>query len=147
MRNLVVLGCAAALVSSCGWLPARRAQPVRATYPAHIQTIDSTPPQPAPLQPPPVLTDEAPPPKTSTALMQADAPPPPTPQDEALRASLPFSPAIALDPVNGQKISIRATTPTYEIKGHVFYFSSEDDKRTFMANPQQFLKGAFNIKL
>jgi len=112
-----------------------------------MQTIDSTTPQPAPLQQPPVLTDEAPPPKTSTALMQADAPPPPTPEDEALRASLPFSPAIALDPVDGQKISIRATTPTYEIKGHVFYFSTDANKRTFMANPQQFLKGPFNIKL
>jgi YHS domain-containing protein len=110
-----------------------------------MKTIDTTPPQPAVVQPPPMLTDEAPPPKTSTNLMQADAPPPPTPQDEALRASLPFSPAIGLDPVDGTKISIRATTPTAELKGHVYYFDSEANKQTFMANPAQYLHGPFAL--
>ena len=112
---------------------------------AEVQTIDSTPPQPAALQPPPVLTDEAPAPKSTVGQMTMDAPPPPTPQDEAVRASLPFSPAIALDPVDGQKISIRATTPTFEIKGRVYYFSSEANKRTFMADPAQYLHGVFAL--
>lgn len=112
-----------------------------------MQTIDSVPPQPAPLQPPPVLTDEAPPPKSTINMMSADAPPPPTPQDEAVRAALPFAPAIALDPVDGSKISIRANTPTLEIKGRVFYFSSDANKQLFAASPQQYLKGPFNIKL
>jgi len=61
-----------------------------------MRTIDSGNVQPATIDAPPVLTDEAPPPKTATNLAQADAPPPPTPQDEALRAALPFAPAIAM---------------------------------------------------
>jgi len=114
---------------------------------SHLQTIESEQPRSAPLQPPPMLTDEAPPPKSTINLAQSDAPPPPTPQDEAVRNALPFSPAIALDPVDGQKISIRATTPTLEIKGRVFYFSSEANKSAFAANPQSYLKGPFNIKM
>jgi len=145
MKNVLAIVAAVALAASCAKAPARgQARPPR---PANMQTIDSTTPQPAPLQQPPILTDEAPPPKSTTNLAQADAPPPPTPQDEAVRAALPFSPAIGLDPVDGQKISIRATTPTFELKGRVFYFSSEENKRAFAANPQQYLKGPFNIKL
>ena len=68
-----------------------------------------------------------------------------TPQDEALRASLPFAPAIALDPVSGSKLSIRANTISYEYKGRIFYFSGEDSKRTFIANPTEFTKGVFSI--
>ena len=91
-----------------------------------------------------MLTDEAPPIKTATGLAQADAPPPPTPQDEALRASLPFTPAIAMDPVDGSKISIRASIPTVEYKNKLYYFANEDHKRTFMANPEQYTKGLFS---
>jgi YHS domain-containing protein len=121
--------------------PARPAAPAAAA----VKTIDTTPPQPAALQPPPVLTDEAPPPKSTVGQMTMDAPPPPTPQDEAVRASLPFSPAIGLDPVTGQKISIRATTPMVEMKGRVYYFSSEENKRTFMADPTPYLHGVFAL--
>ena len=108
-----------------------------------IQTIDSVDVRPAVMQPPPVLTDEGPAPKPKGDVMSPDAPPPPSPQDEALRAALPFAPAIALDPVNGTKISIRANTPTYEYKGHVYYFSAEDSRRQFIAAPEQFTKGVF----
>ena len=138
-RGFLLLFCLAACQ--------RAAAPARPPAPraAEIKTIDSTPPQPAALQPPPMLTDEAPPPKNTVSQMTQDAPPPPTPQDEALRASLPFSPAIGLDPVDGQKISIRATTPTFELKGRVYYFSSEANKRTFMASPAQYLHGPFAL--
>jgi len=138
-RGFLLLLCLAAC---------HRAQPAARTAApgaAEVKTIDTTPPQPAALQPPPILTDEAPAPKSTIGQITLDAPPPPTPQDEAVRAALPFSPAIALDPVTGQKISIRATTPTLEIKGRVYYFSSEEDKRTFMANPTQYLHGAFAL--
>jgi YHS domain-containing protein len=111
---------------------------------AEIKTIESTNLHPAPIDPPPMLTDEAPPVKTVTGLAQADAPPPPTPQDEALRASLPFTPAIAMDPVDGSKISIRASIPTVEYKNKLYYFANEDHKRTFMANPEQYTKGLFS---
>jgi len=109
-----------------------------------MRTIDSANVRPAPIDPPPMLTDEAPPLKPLNIVAQADAPPPPTPQDEALRASLPFSPAIAMDAVDGSKISIRASTPTVEYKNKLYYFSSEDHKRTFQANPEQYTKGLFS---
>src|ERR1051326_2070901 len=112
---------------------------------AQVKTIDTTPPQPAALQPPPVLTDEAPPPKSTARQITLAAPPPPPPQDEAVRAALPFSPAIALDPVSGQKISTRATTPTAELKGRMYYFESEENKRTFIANPVQYQHGVFAL--
>lgn len=111
---------------------------------AEMRTIDSSNVRPAPIDPPPMLTDEAPPVKTVTGLAQADAPPPPTAQDEALRASLPFSPAIAMDPIDGSKISIRASIPTVEYKNKLYYFANEDHKRTFMANPEQYTKGLFS---
>ena len=107
-----------------------------------MRTLDSADTKPAVVEPPPVLTDEAPPPKPHDAVA-AQNQIPLTEGDEQMRARLPFAPAIALDPVDGSKISIRANTPTYELKNHIYYFSSEENKRTFMASPQQFLKGVF----
>lgn len=95
------------------------------------------------MNPPAVLSDEGPPPKPPGSVQTEDAPPPPSPQDEALRASLPFAPAISLDPVDGSKLSIRTTTPVADYKGHLYYFASEANKRTFLANPEQFAKGIF----
>jgi len=141
MKRIAVIAVAFAFVACGRSAPSQRA----AQSTSDIQTIDNTHPAPAALTPPPVLTDEGPPPKGTIDVATADAPPPPTPQDEALRASLPFSPAIGLDPVDGSKISIRATTPNAEYKGHIFYFSSEATKRTFLASPDQFLKGAFKF--
>lgn len=141
MKRIALIAIALAFVACNRSTPARRA--TRSA--TDVQTIDNTVPAPAALTPPPVLTDEGPPPKGPGNVATADAPPPPTPQDEALRASLPFAPAIALDPVDGSKISIRATTPNAEYKGHIFYFTSEANKRTFMASPDQYLKGAFKF--
>jgi YHS domain-containing protein len=133
MRRLAVFVLPVAVIA-CG-RSAPKAQVARAD--TNIQTIDSTTPQPATLNPPPVLTDEGPPPKPPGNVQTADAPPPLSPQDEAMRAAMPFAPAIGLDPVDGSKISIRASTPSAEYKGHVFYFTSEANKRTFMASPDQ----------
>ena len=142
MKRLIVFAVMPFALLAC----ARSRPAARTARPASdVQTIDNTHPAPAQLTPPPVLTDEGPPPKAPGNVQTADAPPPPTPQDEALRAALPFSPAIALDPVDGSKISIRATTPTAEYKGRIFYFASEANKRTFTASPDQYLKGVFKI--
>jgi YHS domain-containing protein len=139
MRRILIVGVCA-LLFACP----RSAPRARAAKPASdIQTVDSTDPRPLVLDPPPVLTDEGPAPKPKGNVLSADAPPPPTPQDEAFRASLPFAPAIALDPVDGSKISIRTRTPVADYKGHLYYFSSEATKRTFLASPEQYLKGAF----
>jgi YHS domain-containing protein len=110
-----------------------------------VQTIDNADPRPAILDPPPMLTDEGiPTAKPKSSVAQADAPSPPTPQDEALRASLPFAPAIGMDPVDGSKISIRANTPRVEVKGKLFYFSSEANKAKFTAEPDVYMKGVFS---
>ena len=109
-----------------------------------MRTLDSADARPAVNDPPPELTDEAPPPKPHDAVA-AQNQVPLTEQDEQLRARLPFAPAIALDPVDGSKISIRANTPMFELKGRVYYFTSEENKRTFAASPQQYLKGVFGV--
>jgi Uncharacterized conserved protein len=141
-RTLIIVLLAALAAAGCGdGSRARVAQPKTNT---EMQTIDSANVRPAPLDAPPMLTDEAPPPKTATNLARTDAPPPPTAQDEALRASLPFSPAIAMDAIDGSKISIRASTATVEYKNKLYYFSSEDHKRQFLADPEQYTKGLFS---
>lgn len=149
MKSALALALLAAAVA-CSRPPARPARPkapvkaaaAASTSTTDIQTIDNTDNSPAVMDPPPTLTDEGgAPPKPTVGLAQPEAPPPPNPADEALRASLPFSPAIALDPVDGQKISIRASTPTFEYKGKLFYFSNEANKRMFMANPEAYMKG------
>ncbi len=142
MNRAVIIVLIASFAAGCrgGSQPAKTLPQSK----AEMRTVDSGNVQPATIDAPPVLTDEAPPPKTATNLAQADAPPPPTPQDEALRAALPFAPAIAMDAVDGSKISIRASTPTVEYKNKLYYFSSDDHKRTFLANPEQYTKGLFS---
>jgi YHS domain-containing protein len=139
-----ILGALSALILIAGCARSSAA-PRRQRAATDVQTIDSADVRPTVLEPPPVLTDEGPAPKPKVDVATADAPPPPTPQDEAFRASLPFAPAIGLDPVDGAKISIRANTPSYEYKGHIYYFSGEDSRRTFIADPTQYTKGVFAI--
>lgn len=139
MKSLVAVLVTIAFLQGCA---RSNAAPQQST---DVQTIDSADLRPAPMQPPPVLTDEGPAPKPKTDVMSPDAPPPPTAADEAMRAALPFAPAIALDPVSGVKISIRSNTLTYEFKGRIFYFSSEDSRRTFIASPLEYTKGVFSL--
>jgi YHS domain-containing protein len=122
----------------------RQAAPAK-TPSAHTErrTIDSVDPRPVVLDPPPTLPDEAAAPKPKDAVAAQNMVPL-TEQDEQVRAKLPFAPAIGLDPVDGSKISIRASTPTVEHKNRIFYFSSDANKRIFMSNPDQFTKGIFH---
>lgn len=140
IRRFVIL---ALFLAACGGRSKTSSAPQPAAH-SEMKTIDSAQLQPAAVDPPPMLTDEAPPLKPKANVAQADAPPPPSEQDEALRASLPFAPAIAMDPIDGSKISIRASTPTYEYKNKIFYFSSEENKRLFTSNPEQYTKGVFS---
>jgi YHS domain-containing protein len=135
MRRLLVSGIV--LLAACDSGPQTPAQS------AQFQTIHQAAAQPpAPLNPPPMLTDEAPPPKPKP-LHQWDRPEPIvlSPEDERVRTALPFTPAIAMDPIDGSKISIRAATPTFEYKGKIYYFSSEENRNNFKANPEAMLKG------
>ena len=111
----------------------------------NVKTMASVEPKPVMLDPPPMLQNDAPIPKASQTERNAGAAPPLlTEQDEEIRSKLPFAPAIAMDPVDGNKISILATTPTFEFKGKIYYFSSAEHRATFVANPEQFTKGSLS---
>jgi YHS domain-containing protein len=138
MRQLVLLAFVFAACARSGAPP--QEAPAQA---AAIKTIENVDPRPAVLEPPAVLQDEAPPPKPKGMPWEPPQPVILSPEDEKLRASLPFSPAIAMDPVDGSKISIRATTPNLEYKGKIYYFSSEANRRVFQSNPEQAIKGGF----
>jgi YHS domain-containing protein len=117
-------------------------QPQRPVVHAEIQTIDNIAPQAAVMQPPPVLADEAPAPKPLNPLQPEDIPVL-SADDERVRAQLPFAPAIGMDPVDGTKISIRANTPMVELRSKIYYFVNEENKRLFVANPEQYIHGPF----
>jgi YHS domain-containing protein len=138
MRHSAVL-LLLVIAAACG----QARQSAKAPDPKGIHTLESADARPAVIDPPPVLTDEAPAIKLRDAVAAANLVPL-TPADEQIRAKMPFAPAIAMDPVDGSKISIRATTPTVEVKGKLFYFSSEENKRTFLANTDQYMKGLFS---
>jgi YHS domain-containing protein len=128
---------------ACHQGPKRAASP-RAPTQAEMRTIDTVDPRPVVKDPPPMLQDEAPPPKPKGLPWEEKQPVLLTPEDEKLRAALPFAPAIAMDPIDGSKISILAHTPTYEYRGRIYYFSSEENKRAFAASPDQYTKGLFS---
>jgi len=138
MRRFVIL--AAIAIAACDSAPKSEQTPAQR---AELRTIDSASPKPAVLDPPPMLNDEAPPPKPKALSWETPAPIVFSPEDEKVRASLPFSPAIAMDPIDGSKISIRATTPIFEYKGKLYYFSTEANKRMFAANPEVALRGGY----
>lgn len=138
MKRLVLILAAVFLAAACSRQPSQQSASAQ-----EMRTIESTDPRPAVLDPPPMLGDEAPLPKPKNPG-SPDAPAPLTEQDEQARAQLPFAPAIAMDPVDGSKISIRADTPRVELKNRFYYFSNEEHRRAFTANPEEYLKGAFS---
>lgn len=140
MRHLLVITAAALALAACDAGPGSASQ---ANASAGVSSINTVPPRPAPLQGPPMLSDEAPPPKPKVMPWETPKPIVFSPEDEKLRASLPFSPAIAMDPIDGSKISMLSTTPTFEYKGKIYYFQNEANRKIFMSNPEQALKGGF----
>jgi YHS domain-containing protein len=130
------------LAVSCHRAPQRASRPP--AQHSEMRTIESVDARPVVIDPPPMLRDEAPPPKPKGQPWEPPQPVPLTPEDEKLRAALPFAPAIAMDPIDGSKVSILARTPMLEYKGHIYYFQSEENKRMFAASPDQYTKGAFS---
>jgi YHS domain-containing protein len=137
MRHLLAL---ALLAAACA-RPSTPARQAAALQPAKVHTIESVDPRPKLMDPPPVLEEEAAPPKPTGQPWEVKQPVLLTPEDEKLRASLPFTPAIAMDPIDGSKITIRASTPTFEYKGRIYYFQTEANKQQFAGNPEAVLKG------
>ena len=140
MRHFLLV----ALIAAACARPASRPQQARQSEEvdlSSVKTIESVDPRPKLLDPPPMLQEEAAPPKPVGQPWEVKQPVQLTPEDEKLRASLPFSPAIAMDPIDGSKVTIRASTPTIEYKGRIYYFQNESTKQQFAANPELALKG------
>lgn len=106
----------------------------------HVEarTIENSPVAVVPVEPPPTVDEEIAP------VVPSNLPDEEKERIAALgqQVDLPFAPAIAMDPVDGSKVSIRTNTPTVEYKKHVYYFSSAATKAQFMANPDQYTKGS-----
>jgi YHS domain-containing protein len=146
-RWSVILNSAFCILNSAFLLnchDAPKRAPAKQPPHSELRTIDNIDPRPVINDPPPMLRDEAPPPKPKGMPWEPPQPVPLTPEDERVRASLPFAPAIGLDPVDGSKISITAHTPILEYKGRLYYFSSEENERKFAATPEQYTKGPFS---
>jgi YHS domain-containing protein len=118
------------------------AQPQTATTAAsEIRTIADAPVTLLPIQQPPTI-DEPPGeattrPRTVTETTGTAS----KRQDELSRKmNLPFAPAIAMDPVDGSKVSISPDTPVTEYKNRLYYFSSAKNRQAFVANPDTYLK-------
>ncbi|MGH9457703.1 MAG: YHS domain-containing protein [Thermoanaerobaculia bacterium] len=142
MKPVLFLIAAAASValSACeAATPAERA-------PLEMKTIEETPPRLAAVDPPPLLqTGIIPPTATAPPPEETKAPSREPTAAEALKAktSLPFAPHIAMDPVDGSKLTITIDTPVFLYKDRWYYFSSEGNRRAFRANPAQYLTGPF----
>jgi YHS domain-containing protein len=125
-------------------------QQVPQAAPAEIHTLENTPVKTIATETLPVLREESMELKAAADAPPAGAPTPkptptlapgasPRPQEKI--EQLPFAPLIAMDPVDGSKVSIRVETPTTEYKNRVYYFSSEANLRSFQAAPETYLKG------
>ena len=134
MKRLLVLTSLLVLAIGCG------AEEKQA--PLQVTTIDRAPVALAPIETLPTVDEEiAPVVSKHLSLTQAER----KRMEEASmaeRVELPFAPAIAMDPVDGQKVSIRKNTPQHEYKKKIYYFTSEANRRAFLANPEHFTKGS-----
>jgi YHS domain-containing protein len=145
MRRALTVALCLVIAAACHQAPKKTASaaPAPQKKVGDMRSIDDIDPRPVVFDPPPMLRDEAAPPKPVGQPWEVKQPVPLTPEDEKMRAALPFTPAIAMDPIDGSKISMLARTPTFEYKGHIYYFSSEENKRAFASAPDQYVKGAF----
>ena len=112
-----------------------------------VRTLESTAIRPAPVDPPPVLEEQTLPqrqvPGQTTTKASKDGAEQQPSEEDALRArvNLPFTPSIAMDPVDGSKVSITKDTPIYSFEDKWYYFSSDANRRTFQADPESYATG------
>lgn len=137
----------AVLIAIALSLAACREEPAQAAPRLEMETIETAPLRPVPVEPPPVIEEQTLPQRPVVAAARPKAAPgtegeQPT-EDEMLRArtNLPFAPPIALDPVDGSKVSITKETPIYSYKNQWYYFSTEANRRQFAADPEQYASG------
>jgi YHS domain-containing protein len=134
----------AALAGAC--------QPVtgKPTQQVQMRTIDDAGLDSLPVEAPPMITEEATE-LRATEQVGADGKPirqrPAAVDPEAEVEApiiMPFAPLIAMDPVDGSKVSIRVETPVTEYKNRLYYFSSAQNKTAFLADPELFATGALS---
>lgn len=114
--------------------------PLRAVPTATDPTLeDFIPEVPLPLEP--VVPEEEETEGDETTTNPDEGPEVKTREPVSIR--LPFAPPIAMDPVDGQKVSITAQTPTVEYKGRIYYFNDTANRAAFVRSPQQYLTGSF----
>lgn len=145
--SLLVAGTVAAALFVGGCQPTPPAPQL-----GELKTIDNTPLEAMVIDPPPTTIPQP----LETKLPEGETKKPATTAkpasakstspDEMLqhKINLPFAPAIAMDPVDGGKVSIRIDTPTFEYKNKIYYFTSEANRRAFSANPEQYVKGTLS---
>lgn len=114
-----------------------------AATPTEVQTIENTPIETIPVEPPPQITDLQAEPKLRDPYA-TEAEKRAAVEDLKKQVALPFSPAIAMDPVDGAKVSIRSDTPMLEYKDKIYYFASAANRAAFRANPEQYVKGGLS---
>jgi YHS domain-containing protein len=141
MKTALAIFSAVILLAGC------HERPDEATTTEPMMTIENTAAKVTPVEIPPMIDENAPPPPrtdtTTTGVHAAATDTGPMSRDEALlrKMELPFAPAIAMDPVDGNKVSINNTTPMLEYKKKLYYFYTPENRRAFKANPEQYLKG------
>ena len=129
MRSLRLL-CLVLLIAGCEQQPADVAS-------LKMETIEQTPSRRMAVETPQLISDQ----EALTKPKPTGEPQTPDTDtaEDALPLVLPFAPTIGMDPVDGSKISITKSTPLTEYKGRLYYFSSEANKRAFIAAPDQYL--------
>ncbi|HSN68686.1 MAG TPA: YHS domain-containing protein [Thermoanaerobaculia bacterium] len=148
--SILAIALPALLSAACDNPAATQEQPLE------MQTVESAAPRLSAIDPPPMLQDNLPQRAAVTTPKPAGEPAggakpgdtkPATPSAEdemKAKTNLPFTPLIAMDPVDGSKVSITPDTPVYSYKDRWYYFSSAANKATFRANPEVYATGSLS---
>ncbi len=120
-----------------------------ATETVEMRTVDNASSNSLPVQAPPMITERS----TELRVTEEVGPDgkpirrsPSTDTDAPVEAPIimPFAPLIAMDPVDGSKVSIRVETPVTEYKNRLYYFGSAQNKAAFLADPERFSTGSLS---
>ena len=136
-------------------LPAAVAcQPASArAEPEDLRTVENVAANSMPVEPPPMITEQATELRAAEPLgpdgkpikgARATATPGGVEGDEEPVIEMPFAPLIAMDPVDGSKVSIRVGTPMTEFSDRLYYFGSEANRKAFLAEPEKYAKGSLS---
>lgn len=134
----------AAVAGGCQPAPATEGQTVE------MRTVDNAELNSLPVEAPPMITEQSTE-LRATERLGADGKPirerisKPDPEAEVVAPIiLPFAPLIAMDPVDGSKVSIRVETPVTEYKDRLYYFGSAQNKAAFVADPEKYATGSLS---